>query len=445
MRARAYLGAIATVVTAGSLLAPSLRQPLAALEVGPKTVIDEVWQIVNTNFVDRGFNQNDWQAKRLELLEQDYGSREEAYAAIREALKTLDDPYTRFLDPEQFEALNRQTSGELSGVGIRLAQEEDSEQLVVVEPIPDSPAAAAGVASGDAIIAIDERPTAELGLEKASELIRGRSGTSVTLRLLRAGRGEFEVVLTRAKIELPAVNYELRTEADGQRIGYIRLDEFSGHATEQMRVAIADLGERDADAFVLDLRGNPGGLLFASIEIARLWYDSGEIVRTQDRQGGDRSFAANQTAVTDLPLAVLVDGRSASASEILAGALQDNDRAVIVGTRTFGKGTVQSVQALSDGSGLAVTISQYFPPSGVEINKRGIAPDIEVTLDRETRRRWRDEPDLRGTAVGDPQYARALNALATRQVAPTAERARPGATAVRDRASAELLELEGRE
>ncbi|MEO0948527.1 MAG: S41 family peptidase, partial [Cyanobacteria bacterium J06641_5] len=340
---------------------------------------------------------------------------------------------------------NRQTSGELSGVGIRLAQEEDSKQLLVVEPIDNSPAAAAGVASGDAILAIDGQPTLELSIESASELIRGRSGTDVTLRLSRAGRGEFDVVLTRAKIELPAVNYELRTENSGQRIGYIQLDEFSGHATEQMRAAIAELREREANAFVLDLRGNPGGLLFASIEIARLWYDSGEIVRTQDRQGGDRSFAANQTAITDLPLAVLVDGRSASASEILAGALQDNDRAVIVGTRTFGKGTVQSVQALSDGSGLAVTISQYFPPSGVAINKRGIAPDIEVTLDRETRRRWRNEPDLRGTSAGDPQYARALNALLTQaqEITPRAENLQPNADPARDRAAVELPKAAG--
>ncbi len=417
-RVKALFGAAATLMAAGSLLVPGFKQPVAALEESPKAVVDEVWQIVNSNYVNRDFDQGDWQATRMELLSRDYGSKEEAYAAIRQALKSLDDPYTRFLDPEQFQALNRQTSGELTGVGIRLGQDTQTRTLIVVEPIANSPAAAAGVAAGDTILAVDGKPAADLGLEGASEQIRGKSGTQVTLRLSRADRGEFDVVLTRAKIELPAVTYFLREEASGQRVGYIQLDEFSGHATEQMRAAIAELSARDADGFVLDLRGNPGGLLFASIEIARLWYDSGEIVRTRDRQGGDRSFLANQTAVTDLPLAVLVDGRSASASEILAGALKDNKRAVIVGTRTFGKGTVQSVQALSDGSGLAVTISQYYPPSGVEINKRGIAPDVEIGLDRLTRRRWQDNPKLRGTISGDPQYARALNALSAWKATP---------------------------
>lgn len=420
---RAWSGAVATLVTAGSLLTLGFRQPVAALEEGPKAVVDEVWQIVNSNYVDRDFNQGDWQNLRLELLSRDYGSREEAYAAIRDALKTLDDPYTRFLDPEQFRALNRQTSGELSGVGIRLALDDEAKTLVVVEPIANSPAASAGVVAGDTILAIDGQPTAELDLEGASELIRGQSGTQVTLRLSRASQGEFDITLTRAQIELPAVSYSLRQENGGQRVGYIQLDEFSGHATEQMRAAIADLSEQEIDGFVLDLRGNPGGLLFASIEIARLWYDDGDIVRTQDRRGGDRSFAANRTAVTDLPLAVLVDRRSASASEILAGALKDNNRALVVGTRTFGKGTVQSVQPLSDGSGLAVTISQYYPPSGIAINKRGIDPDIEVGLDRATQQRWQENPELRGTATGDPQYARALSALASWQASPAATRA----------------------
>ena len=177
-----------------------------------------------------------------------------------------------------------------------------------------------------------------------------------------------------------------------------------------MKVAIEDLNQEEVDGFVLDLRGNPGGLLFASVDIARMWVDQGNIVRTVDRRGGDREFSANHTAITNLPLVVLVDENSASASEILAGALKDNKRATVVGSRTFGKGTVQSVHSLSDGSGLAVTISRYYPPSGIDINKKGIAPDIQQGLTKVQQRRLNSNPSLIGTNE-DPQYVRAISVL----------------------------------
>ena len=158
------------------------------------------------------------------------------------------------------------------------------------------------------------------------------------------------------------------------RVGYIKLDEFSSHAAEQMKQAIENLNSNKVSGFVLDLRGNPGGLLFASIDIARMWMPQGAIVRTVDRQNGNEKYSANGTALTNLPLVLLVDEKSASASEILAGALKENRRARLVGTRTYGKGTVQSVQTLSDGSGLAVTIARYYPPSGTNINHKGHCP-----------------------------------------------------------------------
>lgn len=405
-------GAVATLAT-GALLTPGFNAPAnALLEESPKTVIDEVWQLVNRQFVDKDFDRAAWLEIRRELLSQEYDSSQEAYSAIRTALEELGDPYTRFLEPNEFEALTSQTSGELSGVGIRLAIDQQTQKLTVVEPIANSPAQEAGLESGDEILAIDGKPTSLLTLEQASEMIRGETGTQVTLQLSRAGRGVFDVELTRAQIELPAVSYELKSE-QGREIGYIRLEEFSAHAAEQTEAAVKELSQQGAEAFVLDVRGNPGGLLFASIEIARLWVPSGEIVSTVDREGGERHFYANDTAITDLPLAVLIDGRSASASEILAGALQDNDRALLVGTTTFGKGTVQSVSSLSDGSGLAVTIQRYYPPSGEDINKVGIAPDVETELSREQALRLGSQPDLRATG-NDPQYLEAVNLLTRR-------------------------------
>jgi len=383
----------------------------STLEDSPKTVIDEVWQLVHQRYVDRDFDYSQWETTRTELLSADYDSREEAYAAIRTALEQLDDPYTRFLDPDEYEDLTNQTAGELTGIGIRMEINDETQKLTVVEPIPNSPAMESGLESGDQILAIDDQPTSLMSLDDASRLIRGEAGTTVELRLNRRGR-TFDVAVTRAAIELPTVTHSLRDE-NGMRVGYIKLDEFSSHAAEQMRAAIEDLDEQNVQGYVLDLRGNPGGLLFASIEIARMFMRSGEIVYTVDRLGGDRHFSANNTALTDLPLVVLVDGRSASASEILAGALQENDRATLVGTRTYGKGTVQSVTGLSDGSGLAVTVSRYYPPSGTNINEEGIAPDVVTELGESDRRLLFSEPELRGTRR-DPQYARAVTVLNAR-------------------------------
>lgn len=404
-----FTGAIATTATL-SLFAPiGGRSVFAALQDSPKNVVDEVWQIVNQEYVDNTFNNVDWQATRQQLLSKNYSSKEQAYNAIRKALEPLGDRYTRFMDPEQFQALTNQTSGELSGIGIRMGVHDQTKSLMVVEPIENSPAAKADIKAGDGIVAINGKPTKGMSLEEASSLIRGEVGTSVKLQMSREGRGLFEISLTRAQIELPSVHYTLKQE--GQlRVGYISLNEFSSHAADQMQKAIKNLGDQKVNAYVLDLRGNPGGLLHASVEIARMWMESGAIVRTVDRKGGKEIFSANHTALTQLPLAVLVNGNSASASEILTGALKDNKRATVVGSQTFGKAVVQSVHSLSDGSGLAVTISRYYPPSGVNINHKGITPDIKIDLTSAQEDRLESEPKLRATN-DDPQYQRAIAAL----------------------------------
>lgn len=408
-------GAIATTATMSVFGSAWTRCVLAALQDSPKALVDQVWQLVNREYVDGNFNQQDWIATRQSLLSKEYSSNEQAYVAIREALQTLGDPYTRFMDPKQYESLTSQTSGEVSGIGIRMEINDKTQRLTVLEAIENSPALKAGIKAGDEILAIDGKPTAQMKVDDASQLIRGKAGTPITLRLGRTGQTAFDMKLTRATIEVPTVRYTLQQEGN-RRVGYISLREFSGHASDQMRRAIRDLNSQNVDAFVLDLRGNPGGLLNASIEISRMWLDDGGIVRTVNRAGGSEVTRANRTALTQKPLAVLVDGNSASASEILTGALQDNNRAVVIGSQTFGKAMVQSVHELVDGSGLAVTIAHYYTPKGTDINKKGIVPDIKLELTAAQERQLASNPKLLGTQ-NDPQYTRAIAALSSKNFA----------------------------
>jgi carboxyl-terminal processing protease len=394
----------------GAVSAFGIAHPVQAkFQDSPKAVLDEAWQIVNREYVDTTFNQVNWQNARQTLLSRDYSSTQEAYNALRRELEQLGDPYTRFLDPEQYQALTNQTSGELSGVGVRLRVDATSKALTVVEPIANSPASEAGIQAGDRISEIDGKPTQGMTVEDASRLIQGEMGTQITLRIERNGQSPFDLPLTRARIELSNVSYTVQQERDA-RIGYVRLTEFSGHAPEQMRHALEELTKQHVEGFVLDLRGNPGGLLQASIEISRLLIDRGSIVRTVDRTGNSDDIKANQTAITKLPLAVLVDGGSASSSEILTGALMDNHRAVVVGSQTFGKALVQSVHPLSDGSGLAVTIAHYYTPGGTDISHLGITPDVEINLTEGQRQALVQNQSLIGTN-NDPQYAEAVQAL----------------------------------
>ncbi len=385
----------------------------AMLQDSPKAVLDEAWQIVNRDYVDPKFNQVDWQQIRHSLLSRSYKNRQEAYTALRDALKTLNDPYTRFLDPNEFQALNNETDGELTGVGMQLELNEQTQTLTVVKPLENSPAMRSGVQAGDVILQIDGHPAKGMSVETASNLLRGQVNTPVRLLLQHTGGTPFELNLTRQRLEIPTVHSALRLQAR-RRIGYIRLSEFSGHAGDQMRQAIADLKRQKVDEFVLDLRGNPGGRLDQDIEIARMWLNNGTIVRTVDRNQVSEDIRADRTALTNLPVAVLVDGDSASASEILTGALKDNHRAVVIGTQTFGKALVQSVNPLSDGSGINVTVAHYFTPAGLDINHQGITPDISVNLTDQQRQYLAAHPDHLGTPL-DPQYERAVTHLVTVQ------------------------------
>lgn len=404
------LGATAAAVTAVTITGAGihLNKGQAFFRESPKEIVDEVWQVINRNYVDATFNKTDWKAVRSQYLNRSYANKEDAYKAIREMLKPLNDAYTRFMDPEEFKNMQIDTSGELTGVGIQLAADEKTKKLTVVSPIEGSPASAAGIAAKDIITKIDDKSTDGMDVNKAVTLIRGPVNTQVRLTVLR-GAKQMEFTIKRAKIEIHPVRASVQQSPTG-KVGYIRLVQFSANAAPEMRDAITKLEKEGVTGYVLDLRSNPGGLLYASVDIARMWLKEGGIVSTVDRQGVSDRESANGRALTDKPLVVLVDGGSASASEILSGALQDNKRAKIVGTKTFGKGLVQSVRGLGDGSGLAVTIAKYLTPNGRDINKHGIDPDVVVELTEQQRQALVRDREKIGTP-DDPQYTKAMQVL----------------------------------
>jgi carboxyl-terminal processing protease len=394
----------AGVFTTGAGL--HLSKSWAIFKPSPKETLDEVWQIIDHEYVDGTFNGNDWRAVRTQFLSKNYPTTKEAYKAIRTMLEKLGDPYTRFMDPEQFKSMQIDTSGELTGVGIQIAQDEKTKAIKVISPIDGSPAAKAGILAQDVILKVGNKATKGMDINQVVSLIRGPVDTQVTLTIGR-GKQTLNFNVKRERIELHSVRHSYRKTPNGG-VGYIRLSQFSGNAPQEMKAAIRDLKSKDVAGFILDLRMDPGGLLYAGAEVARMWMNNVTIVSTIDRRGEAERLTAGKGSLTDKPLVVLVDGGSASASEIVAGALQDNKRAVLVGEKTFGKGLVQSVHPLGDGSGIAVTIAKYFTPNNRDIDKKGIEPDFIVKLTEAQKKAM--TRDTLGTPK-DPQYAKALEVL----------------------------------
>ena len=402
----------ATAVTLTTIAVTSLgihSQGQALFKESPKELVDEVWQVIDRSYVDGTFNQVDWQNVRKEYLSRTYTNKQDAYKAIRQMLEKLEDPYTRFMDPEEFKSLQVETSGELSGIGIQIAPDEKTKKITVIAPMEGTPAAAAGILAKDIIIKINDKSTQGMSINEAVSLIRGKPGTEVSITIMR-NKQQKQFRVKRAKIELHPVRYSYQRGAGGGT-GYIRLNQFSANASSEMRNAIKDLENKKVAGYILDLRSNPGGLLYSSVEIAQMWLDEGTIVSTVDRRGTKDLEKANNRALTDKPVVVLVDCGSASASEILSGALQDNKRGVLVGTKTFGKGLVQSVRSLGDGeSGIAVTIAKYFTPNGRDINHAGIKPDVVLELTEKQKEKLVGDRTKVGTP-GDPQYDKAVTVL----------------------------------
>lgn len=355
---------------------------------------NEAWRIVNRAYIDETFNHQNWWLLRQQALKHPLKDRQATYSAIDKMLGTLGDPFTRLLKPDQYHSLQVNTSGELTGVGLQIALDEKTHTIEVIAPIEGSPAEQAGILPHDIILEIDGVSTTGLSLDDAAARMRGPIGSRVTLSVQRhSDQPAIPIQLVRDRISLNPVYADRRMNSNQEAVGYIRLSQFNANATSEVAHAISTLEKQGVSGYILDLRNNPGGLLQAGIEIARLWINTGTIVYTVNRQGILGSFDATQSALTDKPLIVLVNQGTASASEILAGALQDNGRALLVGEKTFGKGLIQSLFDLSDGSGLAITVAKYETPNHRDIHKQGIVPDKVVTSELISRNQLATEVD----------------------------------------------------
>lgn len=289
--------------------------------------------------------------------------------AIEGMLDTLDDDYARYFPPDAFEAFQASVEGEFVGVGVFL--EDTPDGATVRSVIPDTPAEGAGLQPGDRIISVDGEDVVNEPLDAITHRVQGEEGTDVTLGIEREGGETLEVTITRARIDVPVL--EARVE-DG--VGVVELLQFTSTAGEQFEQVVTELAARDeVDGLLLDVRGNGGGVLNDAVEIADVLLDAGPVVRVVESDGRERELDSSDGGITDLPVVVVVDKGSASATEILAGALQERGRAQVVGEQTFGKGTVQTIRRFTNGSGVKFTTAEYFLPSGASIEGEGLAPD----------------------------------------------------------------------
>ena len=289
--------------------------------------------------------------------------------AVDGLFKALDDPYARYYDKDAFADLNAMLDGGFSGIGVVL--EEKPKGLIIVNVFEGTPAAKADMRKGERITSVDGTPVESRPVDVIINMIKGDEGTEVTLGLAGGPQGTRTVTLTRARIELP--NIESRQLADGA--GYVKMTQFTSGVGDEIRAEVTSLVEAGARGVVLDLRGNPGGLLNEAVEVSSVFIEDGDVVSVKERGQPERSLTAEGDAIEGLPVVVLVDKGSASASEIVAGALQDADRATIVGEPTFGKGTVQTIHRLQTGGGVKYTTAEYFTPSGDSIEDVGVKPD----------------------------------------------------------------------
>jgi len=314
---------------------------------------------------------------RFEYVEKDIDLDEVIQGAVRGMFKTLDDPYSRYMDPQAFKREQEDMFlGHFGGLGIIISIKD--EQLTIISPIEDTPAYRAGVKAGDKIAEIDGKSTEGMALDEAVNVLRGEEGTEVTLGIKRENIEELlEITIIRDIIEIKAVKKEIMGKENN--IGYVRITTFNVNTEPELKEVLNEFKkDSDIQGIILDLRNNPGGLLDSAIEVASKFIKEGPVVHIKDRDGVSTSIESRGNKYPEWPLFVLVNEGSASASEIVAGAIQDTGRGKLMGEKTFGKGVVQQVFNLSDGSGVAITTSEYFTPSERSINHIGIEPDILV-------------------------------------------------------------------
>ena len=356
-----------------SLLAGPARGTLALSDT--QQLVVEAWRLVNQSYVDPArFDQVHWKRLRQKALEQPISSSSDAYDAIETMLTPLGDPYTRLLRPGDYATLRSNTQGTVTGVGLQLGLRSPDQQIVVIAPLDGSPASEAQIPSGAEVVQVDGKASEALGLEQTAAALRGPAGSRVLVQLTIRGKPR-EVELERRQVELRPVRSK-RLRVGDHTLGYLRITQFSEPVPEAVQEALADLNGKDIEGLILDLRNNSGGLVSAGLAVANDLLDGAPIVETQDRNGLSSPQQASPGQLFDGPILTLVNAGTASASEILAGSLQDTGRSELVGARTFGKGLIQTLIPLGDTSGLAVTVARYLTPSGRDIQNQGIEPDV---------------------------------------------------------------------
>lgn len=340
-----------------------------------------------------------WAAVKEEYYGELPTTDEMVEGAIRGMVQTLGDRFTSYISPKIARVINEDATGTFEGIGA-LVRMNDKNQLEISRPFPGQPADKAGVRAGDIVLAVDGTSIAGYGLYEAIALIRGPAGSKVTLTLERAGEDKlFDVTITRARIEIPIIESKMLPD----NIAYVKLDEFSAPATDRLQAALKDLLAKKPQGLILDLRDNPGGFLQQAIYVSDQFLSSGIIVIERMAEGEAKTFRATPQGIAqDIPMVVLVNGGSASASEIVAGALQDLGRAKLIGEQTFGKGSVQTARTLSNNGEMRVTIARWFTPNERAIHGEGLKPDIEVELTADDAQAGRD-----------PQLDRAVEYLLT--------------------------------
>lgn len=353
----AVIAVVLLSISFGTGYALAGRSP-ASQVYGPET-IDQVWNIIFRDYVDK----SKLDAKALNT------------AAIKGIVQALNDPYTAYLEPETYRLSISTFEGKFDGIGAQVGMKD--KQPMIIAPIEGSPAEEAGIKAGDIILEIDGKSTDGLSLTEVVLSIRGPKGTTVNLLLLHQNETEpVRISVVRAEIQSASVRQQMRGD-----IAYIRISEFTDRTDGELTTVLENLPGKGATGIVLDLRSNPGGLLQSVIDVTSHFIKEGIAVTVVDNEGGKTaSYVKTGGIVTDLPMVVLVDGYSASGSEVLSGALRDYGRAKIAGTKTFGKGSVNIVRHLKDGGGLIVTTARWLTPNGTLIEGKGLIPDYELTL-----------------------------------------------------------------
>ena len=330
-------------------------------------VVEEAWDIIFRDYVDRD---------KLD-------SGELSKGAIEGMIEALDDPYSSYIEAGTYEIGMSGLEGEIEGIGAQVGMRE--EKLTIISPIPNSPAAQAGIKAEDVILEIDGASTAEMNVVEAVLKIRGPKGTPVTLLIQHKGEAEpEEIEIIRATIELSSVALEMRGD-----IAHLTITHFSRRTATELQPKLQDIEQAGAEGIILDMRGNPGGILDTVVEVASYFLKDGVVVKVVDNRGTETLLEVkSQEIVTELPMVVLVNGTSASGSEVLAGTLQDHGRATVAGNQTFGKGSVNVPRELQDGSGLYITTARWLTPDGRLIEGEGIKPDIELELEGDEAIDW---------------------------------------------------------